>query len=238
MQSYKALDWDSRFFGFSIAEFSPPEFDPQEFDKVKKHAKNAGVKLLVSILPDGSDFKNREQHNLVDNRVILEIQTGNINFDTLAKAPDIIETYTSDIVPPSFLELAERAGHRSRYFTDPFFPNALAVKLYHQWATASVKGDMADIIFIAKDGEEIIGLGTTYVDSEGIGRPSIMAVMESHEGLGLGRSFIIASMRWLHENGIATGRIITQSENKLAINTYKKLGWVNVNTQNIYHVWL
>ena len=232
-------DWDSKFFGFNIAELYQTNFNDKELRNAVVSAKTQNVSLLVYDVSAHTKFSCEETVVLADRRHTYKFNLESSDLTQISSGPDVIEIYEGSESNDKLESLAVLAGKHSRFFSDPNFPKPAAIALYKAWMRASVKKEMADVVFIVRDNEGgIAGIGTGRIDSDGTGVPTLMAVGEHMVGKGLGRSFVLACMKWLKQSGVKTARITTQSENKLACNCYKRMGWELQERRDIFHIWL
>ncbi|MEI6648962.1 MAG: mycothiol synthase [Actinomycetes bacterium] len=105
--------------------------------------------------------------------------------------------------------------------------------------------------FIAVDNETMIGFCWTKIhgghshthsgdgkhhDHDPIGEIYIMGVSSSHAGKGLGKSLVIAGLRYMRQNGILNAMLYVDSDNSAALHLYKSLGFVESGRDVLYRL--
>lgn len=232
-------DWDSTFFGFKIADYTPETHNISDVEKAIEIARAQDVSLLVYRAPKDVEPVPNLLITRVDRRQTYKFNLGGADLSALPQGPNKIEIYNRKKSDLALENLIIKAGKYSRFFTDPIFPRPAAIALYRAWARASVSKDMADVVFVTRDSlGTIVGVGTGRIDDAGIGIPSLMAIDNKIAGKGFGRSFVFACMKWLQDQGATEAKLITQDANKLASNTYTRMGWKHESFQDIFHIWI
>lgn len=133
-------------------------------------------------------------------------------------------------------ELAYESGKYSRFKLDPKFSEKQFQELYQKWIDNSINSQFADIFLIFLEYEKITGFVTCNMgkDSASIG---LLAVNENQQGKGIGRILIHSLESYLHKNSIDILHVVTQSENNVAIDFYKKMGFELRTQKYIKHYW-
>lgn len=231
--------WDSGFFGFPVAHVESEAHDTKQFNKALTSAREMGVILLVYKAPFGTQISCDDPHVLADTRLTYRYSIGDMALRDLPSPSYPVEIYDGKTPLPVFDLLAEKWGTHSRFYVDEMFPKSAADAMYVHWVRRMVKREMADLFLVARDRHGDIGaISSARIDSTGLGAPLMMVADDRLVGLGLGRSFVLTIMQWLKENGVENAELVAQASNRLACNTYKKLGWQLKSKQDIFHIWL
>ena len=90
-------------------------------------------------------------------------------------------------------------------------------------------------VFVATDGDDIIGYITTRVDRfSSIGQIPNLAVTEQGRGKGIGTSLIEHALAWFREQGLAMAKIETLEQNERGQHLYPRFGFTEVARQIHY----
>lgn len=146
---------------------------------------------------------------------------------------------------PLIEELAQKgfADHFDRYTLDKRIPEEKGKNVHREWVKNSCRG-YADQVFVALDGDKLIGFGTWKFekgthDSIGlrIARYDLGAVLPEYRDRGVFKGMTIAGMRWV-------GSKVDKLEGPTNIRNYPTqralttLGWRLVGSRYSYHRWL
>ena len=237
---FQTLDWDSAFFGMTIAEILPNRLATRELEQVIAHMKNAGVKLAYwASDPDDEESQRaaRACHGfLADKKTTFVMEFGPGN-PPAGSSGWLVEEYT-DAVPNSELEsLAVEAGIYSRFRVDPRIPEGKFVELYKLWILNSTNRRMADAVLVVRRGGRIVGM-VTVKDENGAGDIGLIAADAGMRGNKLGFTLVRAAQEWAHKKGLKRAQVVTQGENIAACKLYEKCGYRAAKTENFYHFWI
>ncbi len=90
-------------------------------------------------------------------------------------------------------------------------------------------------IFVAVDGEEILGFISTWIDAEAsIGHIPNLALTAAARGQGLGRKLIELALKRFRDHGLAFAKIETLDQNPIGQRLYPSLGFQEVARQIHY----
>jgi ribosomal protein S18 acetylase RimI-like enzyme len=136
--------------------------------------------------------------------------------------------------PASFVALAHALATRSRYWKDPRLPPDRAVALYERWFENSIYGDYADEVFVAAEGDRVLGAvslkaaaGAMFID--------LIAVDERAQGRGIGRALVAEAFRHAAAAGVAVVKVETEGENLEANRFYQRLGFLVDSHSVVFH---
>lgn len=139
----------------------------------------------------------------------------------------------------SLLELSFVAGRFSRFYTDPSLSSFQFHSLYSEWVNNSTMQLVADAVFAAYDGGEIVGFITIKMsnvpDTATIG---LLAVMPHCQQKGIGGLLMDAAIAWAQAAGASCVEVSTQSDNTSALKFYHTSGFVQKSITPVYHIWL
>lgn len=240
MNRFQILDWDSEFFGITVAQILPAKLSVGELDQVISGMKKEKVKLAYwASNPNDEESQRGAQlfHGfLADKKVTFVMEISHIY-----QQPDgfdwVIEEY-SDILPCADLEnLAIQAGICSRFKRDFRIPERKFVDLYLLWIQNSVNRQMADAVLVAHLSGNIVGM-ITVVEKNGRGCIGLLAVNEDMQGKSLGVALVRAAHAWTRRKGLMSAQVVTQGENIASCNLYKKCGYRIERVEYFYHFWI
>lgn len=230
------LEWDSDFFGIKIGKiiFNQSENDLQYlFNEA-----NSNKYQLIYVFSEEDTYideslLNQWNGKLVDRKIVYQkpILT-NKHIDSR-----LISQYKSTKISDKLLELAYVSGQYSRFRLDKNLPNGSFERMYKEWVLKSLNSQMADRVFIAKDGNDLLGFVTLKIKNK-VGEIGLISVDNIAQGKGLGTKLINACEEYLSENSIQFLSVPTQMDNKQACHFYENYGFEKHTVTNIYHFWI
>lgn len=156
----------------------------------------------------------------------------------LAEAPYIIREATqSDF--DGILKVAEKSfkGYIGHYHTDPRFDNAQADAVYVDWIQRSCKsGFLADCVLVTEENGEISSFASVKKDqskAEGV----LFGVDPAHQGKGIYRELIRASMNWAIDRGCSDIWYSTQINNIAVQKVWVREGCELAKSYYTLHYW-
>lgn len=237
MAEITELTWDSDFFGFKTGRIS---WETTEINlrATLLEAVRRGFRLIYletennSRIPDAilKEFHGR----LADRKVIFSKELHTIP----NVMPESNITVAAISHAPTLYPLAIQSGHWSRFKTDPMMPQGKFEEMYHIWIDKSLSGHMADVVFVSQHGNSAPeGFMTIYIKDD-TGHIGLIAVDEASRNHGTGRLLIMnAEIFCLHRH-IRMLEVATQKQNVGACEFYRKCGFQEKTTTDIYHFWL
>lgn len=225
------LDWDTEFFGLSIAKVIVFDRDnlTKVLEEVEKYQDN-GADLLYLF----SDKALQVNYPLVDVKVLYALPlTKSDKFVSIGKQ---VQQYDEDKVSKELKQLAFDAGAYSRFKLDAGFPNGKFEELYTAWIEGSINRKLADVVFVARTETGLAGMVTAKM-KENEAHIGLIAVNEKARGKGLGSLLVEAVKQYAIKRHAEILYVPTQQENKLACAFYEKNGFEIASKEWIYHVW-
>ena len=221
-------EWDSGFFGFPIGVLNLSSGEALETETNRE--------LMPSCVYVRSE--DRDALNTFELRGYTS--TGVYELITFSKTlcRDVlyfdVEAYTSNEYEP-LKSLSRQAGHTSRFRQDlRFLPHF--DRLYDTWVQNSVKGSLADEVFISSCDTKATGLITLKVDGD-CGRVGLLAVDELSQGKGLATNLLKSVESYCYRKKVFRINVATQGDNIGAIKCYLKNGYTVSERKYVSHYW-
>jgi len=228
-QNIERLEWDSLFFGYEVGKMQINNQEKLNLDFFFKQAKKF---KLIYVFSESDLFISK--FKLVDKKVIFHQEIKNFN----SEKEIVIESFNKDFHDFDQLkELALESGVYSRFLIDKNFKNNEYNKLYSRWIENAVdKINSFDVIIESKD-EKIIGFTTLNKKSAILADLGLVAVSKEYRGLGIGKKIINESIQRSKQAGFKEIQVVTQLDNKAAIQLYTSANFKIAKITNIYHFW-
>jgi dTDP-4-amino-4,6-dideoxy-D-galactose acyltransferase len=241
MQGYEYLKWDSIFFNKKIANILPEELTSASLEQAIHQLKKENFQLAYLALDKNTliDESVLVSQNglLVDQKVTFGIDLKEV-VDFNKFLGERIEVYQEQEINKELLELALQSGVYSRYRIDPRFSELEFERLYTAWIVNSLNKKIADDVLVARDENlKIVGM-VTVKNKNGIGSIGIIAVAPQMRGKGVGTHLTLAALEWFKNSKCSEARVVTQHDNKGAMELYNKCGFKIYKSEKFYHFWL
>lgn len=234
-KNYEILDWDSRFFGFTVAKIKDNALAAEGGRNVLECLRNKDVKLAFynTKSPLESSFLENEDYEikLVHKRVLLEK-----NLKKVTEIHPNISFYDGDFPDEDMIKLAQRAGTHGRFGTDKNISKKKYNQLFEEWIINSVRKKMASDVLVYKENNRILGLATIKLESDFAYMP-LFAVHREHEGKGISFSLMRAVESVALQRGYTKVLGGTQDLNLKALKVYERYGIQVIGDEFIYHLW-
>ena len=248
-------EWDSSFFGISIAQVTAKRPTANELAEAVRAADHASIDCLYFLAEaeDGTAIRAAEAtgFSLVDIRLTLDCQTALAHDkdaprrkqsadDEIAPRPprlsagEIRPARPADI--PRLKELARLSHRNTRFHQDPHFDRRLSDELYAIWIEQSVGGELADIVWVVDVNGAPGGYLTAKSDDDR-GSIGLVAVDETCRGRGYGDALLSAALTWAAEGGLSCLSVVTQGRNAAAARFYQRAGFLTRAVELWYHRW-
>lgn len=239
MVRHRILDWDSEYFGFTVARILSERLGTEELRETLTEVDRDGVTLCYWA-SDPSDHVSQEaalalKGFLADRKVTYVIDADEMRTSTVAPAA-IVEDYLEQICTPELEELALQAGKFSRFKVDPRMPAGAFEGLYRIWMRNSVNGSIAERVLVVRNEGRIVGM-VTLGEKGGRADIGLVAVDGSMRGRNLGMALVNSAQQWALDAGYKQAQVVTQGENEAACRLYEKAGYRLDKVENIYHFW-
>ena len=254
MTGWERRPWDSAFFGVAIAQIAAGRTTAGELAAAVAQANDASVECLC-FLADADDQESVRAaevngFSLMDVRLTLECAV-DATSSALARrsreakaalarrsreAKAAIRPAAPGDLPP-LVALARTSHRNTRFHRDVRFDPARSDDLYAVWVERSVKGELADAVWVVDVDEAPSGYITA---SRGPAGASIglVAVDEAYRGRGYGDQLLRTVLDWAAAQGIPRVSVVTQGRSAPAVRFYERAGFATSLIQLWYHRWL
>lgn len=225
----KRLEWDSEFFGYNVGVIDLTESSKFNFKEFKKES--FGFTLTYIFSPSKLNYKGLK---LADEKVtflkenIKPVQNNEKNLGFFNIKRDCYKSLEA---------LALESGVYSRFKLDKNFRNNEYDRLYKKWINNTVFENKTLNIVTFKEDEHILGFTTLIKKSKTLCDISLVAVDKNSRGKMIGTKLIQESEKQAFINGFKNIQVVTQKNNKPAVNLYLKCGFKLESTKYIYHYW-
>jgi len=224
------LEWDSNFFGFSVANFEGV-INNKTLEKIYLENIDLVYYSSQSLLND--KFKENIFYNiqLVDSKVALK----RILSDDKEMHPNV-SLYDGLEANDQLIYLAQHAGGHTRFNKDPNISDKKYKELFTIWIERSVKREIADYILVYKDNGQIVGFAVIDLRLSGP-YVSLLAVDFKYEGKGVAFALMRSIEKILSDKGFTEVHGATQLDNRKALIVYERYGLVRQPVNYVYHFW-
>jgi dTDP-4-amino-4,6-dideoxy-D-galactose acyltransferase len=229
MIEFKHLEWDSEFFERKIGKLEIGNFTTiLEINNKILELQSIDYQLIYLVSSkELFEFEN----NLKDKKVTFstsdfKIKNENINVTCLSKDFPL---------EPILIDLALQSGEFSRFKLDEDIPKEKFVELYRSWIANSLNHIIADEVIVFND-DEIKGL-VSYKIKDNALDIGLIAVDTNSRGKNIGTQLINYLKNISKAKMLSKINVVTQLDNKLACNFYRKNNFEISNIQYIYHIW-
>jgi dTDP-4-amino-4,6-dideoxy-D-galactose acyltransferase len=219
------LTWDSDFFKKKIGELKILTESQPAIEMAIKNAKDGNFKYIICKIKSQRTTLIKILESLgfylSDIGVTWAIETDKFLYK--GKNSSIRESVqiATDKDIPMLKEMIKSLFLESRFYNDPFFSKEDADNLYQKWIENSVKGQIADIVFLIPD----TGFITCKKSTSNIVEIPLIGIIKDSRGKGVGTTLITESINWAETKGINLVSVRTQLRNLNAMNFYVKLGF-------------
>jgi len=234
---YQILDWDTGFFGVTVARINDPGLNKEGLSAFLLELKAAGAGLVY--FPSSREFEEEFVKQLsgvlVDIKTTFAMDFGVSSPDEYAPT-DIVESYMPSMPTGDIENLALQSGKYSRFSVDQNIPVEKFEALYKIWINRSLKKEIAEEVLVIRDAEKVVGM-VTLGDKNGRGDIGLFAVDVNYRGKKYGEKLVCAAQRWFVKKGYQSGQVVTQGMNIPACNLYRKCGYYIEKVEYFYHFW-
>ena len=227
------LSWDSAFFHLRIGKVDIETSTDCEL--LRKTMENGGAPFdLLYVFSRLDGPVSIKSAKLVDTKVVYRKKLTRID----QPQNRLVQTYENTIPDEELYRLALISGQYSRFNTDERFPAGSYDRLYRRWIEGSVNGQLADRVLCFVEGGSKLGFVTLKKTTREEGSIGLIAVDSPVQGRGVGTALIEAAERWFLTQGVNSMDVATQKDNVSACRFYRKCGFVQESSVDIYHLWL
>lgn len=221
------LIWDSKLLNRKIGELKVASESLPQIETAIGEAKKDEFKYIICKLQSQQTALIKLLESLgfylSDIGVTWEIKSDKFLFKKLNDSSDIREiikiatekdiSMLKEMVKSLFLD--------SRFYNDPFFSKKAADNIYQMWIENSVRGDVADIVFLIPN----MGFVTCKRSSHSSGEIALIGLKKDFRGKGIGTILIEEAIKWFRMQGINFVSVRTQLKNLNSMNFYLRLGF-------------
>jgi ribosomal protein S18 acetylase RimI-like enzyme len=235
------LEWDSAFWGFSIATVVDYALTRQQMGEIDRWCSANQVRCLYFLArcDDAATLRIAETSGfeLVDVRITLafdvlrDLQSGE---DHPSPGVRVRDAQPEDVAR---LQRISRGTYRdSRFYFDSRFPRGRCDDLYATWVANSCQG-YADAVLVAEEAGLALGFITCHLETSDRGRIGLVGVEERARGRGLASALTRAALNWFAERRVPEVLVVTQARNYAAQRVYQRCGAVTQDVALWYHRW-
>ena len=232
------LEWDSAFFGLTIARANLNRLDVQTAAQVMDWCQAKQVSCLY-FLADGNHVETLRQAEkngfyLTDIRVTYE-HSINMSEEWYAPGPKIRMAVPEDL--PALRAMTDSSYRDSRFYYDGHFPQKACDRLYEIWIEKSLSGYAQAVLVMGAPGQPEGFVTCDTLLTEAKGKIGLVGVSSSARGRGLGKILVLESLHWFAAQGMTTAEVVTQGRNIPAQRLYQKFGFLTKEVRFWYHRW-
>ena len=232
------LDWDSSFFGLTIARLRAARVDDEEAEAALAWCEEHAVDCLY-FLASGDDRETlraveERSFDLVDVRIDLRRR-----LDVATPDPALLERVrpAGATDRDALAAISREAFTASRFFFDGRFPHDLCAALFETWLDRALAGELAETVLCADLDGAPAGFVTCELDESGDGRIGLLGVAERARGRGLGTRLCQAALAWFAREGAGAATVTTQGRSVPALRLYERCGFNTSAVSLWYHRW-
>jgi GNAT superfamily N-acetyltransferase len=231
----RILEWDSEFFGLTIARVDPAALVDNGRGIVAWCDTAVDCSYLLADVADQPAIDAAHAHGfqLIDVRLTLEMPlAGRDRFEVPARA-SVRPAAAGDLQP---LQTIARVSHRdTRFYIDGRFDRSRCDAMYEVWITKSCNG-WADHVVVAEVDDAAAGYLTCHRHGAA-GEIGLVGVAAGHRGAGLGTAMTRAALGWFQDHGVSTVSVVTQARNAAALRLYQQAGFAVRDIELSFHRW-
>ncbi|HEV7771877.1 MAG TPA: GNAT family N-acetyltransferase [Conexibacter sp.] len=219
-----ALDWDSAFFGFPIAQVTARRLDEDMLDAAVEACRARGIRCAYLLL-DGDDAHGSELAQAAG-FVVRDVRT---TLERCVDAADEARLAAAGVAPASpqqhaALEAVARdAFEQTRFTVDPGFPPDRCRDLYEAFLRRGLQG-VPERVVLADPAAR--GFVVCRLDgAERTGTIELIAVAAEGRGRGLGGALVDAALGVFAAAGLRRATVVTQAANVASQRLYQRAGF-------------
>jgi dTDP-4-amino-4,6-dideoxy-D-galactose acyltransferase len=229
------LEWDSTFFGISIARAVPAHVDPATCNTVLDWCRAQQIDCLYFL----ADKENHETRRVLEDRAFVHVD------DRITFALDPVSpvaappTDTRAVLPAdvgALREIAASAHRDSRFYNDGHFDRARCDELYRLWIDKSCSG-WADHVVVAERDGMAIGYLTVHLRDPEEAAIGLVGVHPSFRRQGVGGHLLRSALAWIDRQSVKRVSVVTQGRNVASQGLYRNAGFRLTSHALWYHRW-
>lgn len=228
------LDWDSRFFGVSIARAVPSRVDRATRDAILDWCHAEDVDCLYFLADADADTMRVLEDaafSRVDDRVTLELEpippVSSPHADTRAACE-------SDIA--ALRNIAAVSHFDTRFYYDRHFDRERCDELYRIWIEKSCQGWADHVVVVERNGNAI-GYLTVHLNEPDAASIGLVGVDPAYRRHGIGGRLMDGALAWIAGRSVTRVRSATQERNAASKGFFQKAGFRLTGRAIWYHRW-
>jgi len=215
---WRSLAWDSQFFRKRIAQTTQFVETVADLTQVLSQCHQEQVDCVYHLTPG------------IDPEVMRFCEeNGSLGQLAVRRYQDKDYLITQDI--------AAKSIENTRFFLDPGFPRPQAELLYMRWIEqATLRKDSH--VFVAEINRKVIGFLALSSKTAELSQIDLIATAKEMKRRGAGSALLKCACNWSVMNKVSGIRVVTQGENRDAMNFYKKHSFKKTRQDVWFHFWL
>ena len=187
MLCIERIHWDTQFFGFAVGRIREDD-GLVTLDRVCESFAASDLRMIYWAA--NSLRVEFALYHVVD-QVLLRKRRFGANEQHLIEPEYRLEEHQVSTADEELVTLALEAGWSSRFCLDRRIEDRQFLSLYQTWIDRSCKREIADIVFVAKRQDEVVGLITASIGPV-VCKIGLIAVANEHKREGIGRALLEA----------------------------------------------
>jgi GNAT superfamily N-acetyltransferase len=228
------LEWDSSFFGISIARALPTRVDAETCAAMLDWCRAEKIDCLYLLADEDLEAMRvleAAAFSPVDERVTLELQP----VPAVPSLPaDTRPARESDIA--ALREIAAVSHTDSRFYNDGRFDWNRCDELYRVWIEKSCRG-WADHVVVVERGGGAIGYLSLHLREPGSAMIGLIGVDPRFRREGIGTSLLAGALAWMPGRAATRLWLATQGRNSGSLRFYQNAGFRVTGRATWYHRW-
>jgi dTDP-4-amino-4,6-dideoxy-D-galactose acyltransferase len=239
MHNTQLLAWDTDILGVSVAKIISPKLNTADLLCSLQTLKKKGVKLVYWCIDSNDPISKQAaiayEGFLADEKITYTQELTNYTYFPFPYQD--VEIYIPDEANHELESIAMEISQFSRFSIDPKLTAEQAKRLYKKWIHNSCQKIVAKIVLIIKKNNNIVGM-VTIDEKQGHAALSLVGVLPSSQGQGIGKRLVYAAIAWSLKQNYTVCQVVTQKSNFKARRLYEKCGFIEEKLQYFYHFWL
>lgn len=228
------LDWDSGFFGVSIAKALRARVDQATCDAMLEWCRTERIDCLYFLADDDAETTQVLEgaaFSRVDDRVTLELQP----------IPPVL-SHPSDTRPASLgdigalRDIAAVSHYDSRFYNDRHFARHQCDELYRVWIEKSCQGWADHVVVVERDGSAI-GYLTVHLRESNTASVGLVGVAPAYRRQGIGARLMGGALAWISGQSVGSVWTATQGRNAASQAYFQGAGFRPTGRAIWYHRW-
>jgi len=232
----KVLDWDSAFFGFSVARLTSSHPAEDELLAATQWCHQQGIRCLYwQVAADFKDTVNLASKfgfHYADTRLELVASLALAESSHSTDARPLAEKDLTAVI-----DLAQSAFTHSRFIRDPNFGLERGHALFATWVERDIHRENGSFLVIPDAHNSVAGFISCYLDEGGAGIISLAAVHPDSRGVGIGNLLLQSAMNFFQRQGALKVFVVTQGANIAAQRLYIRNHFLPTAVSHWYHRW-